>query len=154
MGEVSESEGVAAEGFEAAVDGFGGAVGGVVVEVGQYVGAAPMEGAAELGEFFECGGDTVAKRVDDLGHRGLAAAPVGVCVGGDQALIEPPRQFDGQVVLVSENRFQPVFLAGTKQRVAGTQGAPNPVERIAGATAIPAGLLLDALAAQVELVAG
>ena len=40
MGEVSESEGVAAQGFQAAVDGFGGAVGGVVVEVGQHIGAA------------------------------------------------------------------------------------------------------------------
>ena len=46
MGEVAESEGVSAEGFEAPVNGFGRAVGGVVVEVGR---AAAVQGAAELG---------------------------------------------------------------------------------------------------------
>ena len=56
MGEVAESEGVSAQGFQAAVDGFGGAVGGVVVEVGQHVGAAAVQGAAELGQFFQSGG--------------------------------------------------------------------------------------------------
>jgi hypothetical protein len=35
VGEVAESEGVAAQGFQAPVDGFGGAVGGVVVEEGR-----------------------------------------------------------------------------------------------------------------------
>src|SRR6185436_20630880 len=56
VGEVAESQGVAAEGFEAAVDGFGGSVGGVVVEVGQHVGAAPMQGASELGQFLQAWG--------------------------------------------------------------------------------------------------
>ena len=46
MGEVAESEGVSAKGFEAPVNGFGRAVGGVVVEVGR---AAAVQGAAELG---------------------------------------------------------------------------------------------------------
>jgi hypothetical protein len=35
----------------------------VVVEVGQYVGSASIEGAPELGGFFEGVGDTVAQRV-------------------------------------------------------------------------------------------
>ena len=49
MGEVSESEGVAGQGFQTAVAGFGGAVGGVVIGEGQYVVAAPT-GAPELGD--------------------------------------------------------------------------------------------------------
>jgi hypothetical protein len=45
-------------------------------------------------------------------------------------------------------------LAAAQQRVSGAQGAPHPVEGIAGAAAVAAGRLLDALAAQVELGAG
>ena len=56
MGEVSESEGVAAQGFQASVDGFGGPVGGVVVEERQDVGAAALQGAAQLGDLLESGG--------------------------------------------------------------------------------------------------
>jgi len=116
VGEVSESEGVAAECFQAAVDGLGRAVGGVVVEVGQYVGAAPPQGAAELGQFLQNRGDAAAQRVDDRGHHGLAAASVGVSVGGDQALVEAPAQFNSEVGLVSENCFQPGFLTIIEQR--------------------------------------
>jgi len=61
VGQIPESKGVAAQGFEAAVDGFGGAVGGVVVEVGQYVGVAAPQGAAQLGQFFEDGGYAAAQ---------------------------------------------------------------------------------------------
>jgi hypothetical protein len=46
VGEVAESEGVSAQGFQAAVDGVGGAVGGVAVEVGRHIVAAPVQGAA------------------------------------------------------------------------------------------------------------
>jgi hypothetical protein len=52
MGEVSESEGVSAECFQASVDGLGGAVGAVVVELGQHVGAAAPQGVADLGQFL------------------------------------------------------------------------------------------------------
>ena len=75
-------------------------------------------------------------------------------VGSDEALVEAPAQFDGEVVLVGENGFQSGFLASVEQRVSGAQGAPCSVERIAGAAAVPARLLLDALAAQVELGPG
>jgi hypothetical protein len=46
VGEVSESEGVAAQCFQAAVDCFGGAVGGVVVEERKDVVAAPSNAAS------------------------------------------------------------------------------------------------------------
>jgi hypothetical protein len=53
VGELAESEGVSAEGFEASVDGFGGSVGGVVVEERHDVIAAAPQGAAELGDLVE-----------------------------------------------------------------------------------------------------
>ena len=51
--QIAEAEGVASEGFEAAVDGLGRAVRGPVSEVGQDVVAAPVQGAPEGGEFLE-----------------------------------------------------------------------------------------------------
>jgi len=75
-----------------------------------------MEGAAELGQFLQYGRDAVAQSVDDGGHHGLAAASVGVSVGGDHALIEAPAQFDREMGLVSEYGFQPGSLAGSEQR--------------------------------------
>ncbi len=46
VGEIFEAEGVSAEGSQSAVAGFGGSVGGVVVEVGEYVVAAAVQGAS------------------------------------------------------------------------------------------------------------
>ena len=56
MGEVSESEGVAAQGFQSPVDRFGGPVGGVVVKEGQDVGSASPQGAAELDDLLQPAG--------------------------------------------------------------------------------------------------
>ena len=106
-GEVYESEGVAAQGFQAAVDGFGGSVGSVVIEVGQYVGVAAPQGTAQLCQFLDGGGHAAAQSVDARGHHGLAAAPVGLAVGGDDALIDAPGHQDRQVVIIGEDRAEP-----------------------------------------------
>ena len=82
------------------------------------------------------------------------AAAVGLAVGGDEALVEAPADFDGDVILVGENGFQAGFLASAEQRVPGAQGAPHPIEQIPGAAAVPAGLLLDTLTTQIQLRAG
>ena len=55
MGEIAESQGVAAQCFQSAVDGFGRPVGGVVIEEGQDVCAAAPQGAAQLCQFLEHG---------------------------------------------------------------------------------------------------
>lgn len=125
-----------------------------MVEVGKHVGAAPPQRAAELGQFLERVGEAVAQGDDDRGHHGFAAAAVGLGVGGDQALVEAPAQLDREVGLIGENGFQSGFLARIEQRIAGAQRAPHTVERVTRAAAVPACLLLDALAAQVELGAG
>ena len=83
---------------------------------GQPISAAPPQRAAELGEFSECVGDTTAQRVDDRRHYGLVRRRSGVCVGGDEALVDAPAQFDGDVGLVGENSFQPCLLTRAQQR--------------------------------------
>lgn len=76
-----------------------------MVEEGQHIVAASVQGAAQLGEFFEGSVYTTAQRVDDRGHHGLAAAAVGVVVGGDDALVDAPGHHDGEMVVVGEDRF-------------------------------------------------
>ncbi|GAA0333971.1 hypothetical protein GCM10009529_10440 [Micropruina glycogenica] len=67
VGEVSEAEGGAAEVFESSVDGFGGAVGGAwMVEVGQYVAGASVQGGAEFAEFGQGGGNAAGDAFDDF----------------------------------------------------------------------------------------
>ena len=53
-----------------------------------------------------------------------------------------------------ENAGEAGVLASREQLQAGAGDAPNPVERVAGMTTPAQGLLLDALAAGVELGAG
>ena len=53
-----------------------------------------------------------------------------------------------------EHAGQPVMLAGRKQLRAGAGDAADAVERISGVPAPAQGLLLDALADQVELGPG
>lgn len=154
MGEVSESESVAAQSFWHSVDGFGGSVGGVVIEERQYVVAAAPQGAAQLCQFLEYGGHAAAQRVDDRGHHGFAATAVGVAVGGDDALVDTPGHLHWEVSVVGEHRAQAGLLAAGEQRDAGAQSAAHAVERVTGAAAVTVGLLLDALAGQVQFDAG
>jgi hypothetical protein len=87
VGEVAESEGVAAQRFQPAVDRFGGAVGGVVVEERQNVGAAALQGAPELSDLLQPGGHHAAYRINEPDHCLFAAAPVRIGVGSDDLLI-------------------------------------------------------------------
>src|SRR6478672_12543031 len=93
-------------------------------------------------------------RVDQPGHCSLTAAPVGIGVGGDDLLIDQPGELDGEVLVGVENAGEAGVLASREQLQAGAGDAPNPVERVAGMTTPAQGLLLDALAAGVELGAG
>ena len=64
----------------------------------------------------------------------------------DDPLVDAPSYDDRDVGFVGEHGRQPGLLAAAQQRHAGPQGAAHPVERISAAAAMPAGLLLDALA--------
>ena len=121
MGEVAESEGVAAEGFQPSVDGFGGAVGGVVVEVGQDVVTAPVQGPAEGRELPDAGHGT---RVDD-------GAPAVLAYEGPLAFwdwvveLNYLASSDGVVVLQQQRGATPV-------RVPVRRGAHTVYARVTG----------------------
>jgi hypothetical protein len=111
VNEVPDAEGVAALRFQASVDGFGGSVSGVVVEVGEHVGAAALQGSAELGQLFQPGGNSGTQGIDDRGHHGLSAAPIRVGMGGDDSLVDAPGHGDRDVA-GSANTGQPGSSAG------------------------------------------
>jgi len=58
------------------------------------------------------------------------------------------------VGFVGEHGGEALVLAIGEQLGAGAQDPPDPVERVPGAAAVPTGLLLQALAAAVQGVAG
>jgi hypothetical protein len=62
--------------------------------------------------------------------------------------------FDGQVLVGVENAVEAGVLAGGEQLQAGANDAADPIERIAGMSGPPQGVLLDALADQVQLGRG
>lgn len=82
------------------------------------------------------------------------AGPVGITVGGDDALIDAPGRLDLDMLVDGEHRLDPRALPVSRQRFPGVQGAADPVERIAGMPAMAESLLLDALPGAVEGVAG
>lgn len=103
--EVAEPECGTAQVLEPAVDRLGGAVAGAgTVEVGQHVGCAFLQRAAERGDLDQCVRDTGADRVDQLDHQLAATAPVLVSVGGDHSLVDAPGRLDFDMRVVGEQR--------------------------------------------------
>ena len=90
--------------FEASVDGFGGAVAGVgVVEVGQDVPGSAFERSAQRDELGQTPRYTRGGQGVDLGlHQGLTADFVGISVGVDNALVDTPRDLEGNVAIAGE----------------------------------------------------
>ena len=124
------------------------------VEVGQHVDPAFLQCATE--------GDELGQR---LRTRWLSASisytiklattsPVGFAVGGDHALVDAPGRFDLNVVVVGEQRLEPLLLLVGEELDAGVQGAAGPVERIVRAAAVAVDGLLDPASAPVQGVAG
>lgn len=60
------------------------------VEVGKHVVGALLQRAVELGELLETIGDAGAGRCDQPGYQFAARGGVGVAVGRDHALLDPP----------------------------------------------------------------
>ncbi len=141
--------------LEATVDRLGGAVAGAgLVEVGQDVGGASVQGSPEGVQLAQRSGDTVAERLDELRHQRSASGAVGCAVGGDHALVDAPGRLDLDVLVGGEQVVQSLCLLGREQVSAGVQGPPRAVERVVLAAAVPMGVLLDSPAALVECVAG
>lgn len=75
-------------------------------------------------------------------------------VGGDDLLVSPPGHLDRGVLVVSEHGLEAGALPVGEQPEPGAKGASDAVERVPSASTVSEGVLLDALAAQVELVPG
>jgi hypothetical protein len=94
------------------------------------------QGPAQVPQLGQRGGDARAKALDERGHRCAGSGAVGVAVRGDQPLIDPPGGFDLHVLGVSEQDHEPLALAVGEQGLAGVQGPPGPVQRVAGQAAV------------------
>ena len=139
VGEVAEAEGQATQVLEATVHGFGRSVARArPVEVGQDVAGASGQGAAELAQFYQRLRHTVGEGVDHGAHLDAAGCPVGVTVGGDHALVDPPGALDLHVPVPSEELVKALVLAVGEQVSPGVQGPPRGVERVALASAVSA----------------
>ena len=163
MGEVPEAEGGPSEVLEAADQGscrrrhFSASVGPFelpVVEPGEDVVAAGVEGAAELGEFFQGCQDGGLDAVDHGGEGLVPECPVGVAVGVDDVLGDPLGVLDAKVLVVGEEGVEAGLLPVGEERGAGAQGAAGPVERVVPTASAAGQLALNALAGGVQFVAG
>ena len=90
--------------FEASVDGFGRTVAGVgVVEVGEDVSGSAFERSAQRDEFGQAPGYARGGQCVDVGlHQGLTADCVGISVSIDNALVDTPGDFEGNVAIAGE----------------------------------------------------
>jgi len=79
---------------------------------------------------------------------------VGLAVGGDDALVDPPGRFALDVGLDGDHGGEPLALSVGEQLGPGAQDPPDPVERVPGATAVAAGGLLESLTAAVQGIPG
>jgi hypothetical protein len=141
--------------LEPAVDRFGRPVGGAgSVEVGQHVRGSALEGPSERGELGQGGRDAGADGVDEPLHRRSASAAVGVAVGGDHPLVDPPGRLDLDVLLGIEQPGEPLSLLVGEQIGAGVQGPAGGVERIVLPAAVAVEVLLHAAPTPVKGVAG
>jgi len=113
-----------------------------------------VQGPPEGDELGQGGRHVVAEGVDDRSQGGLRGLPVGVPVGGDDALVDAPGRFALDVGLDGDHGGEPLALSVGEQLGPGAQDPPDPVERVPGATAVAAGGLLESLTAAVQGIPG
>lgn len=124
------------------------------VEVGEHVSGALLQGAAELGDLLEAVGHPGADRCDQAGHQVAARGRVGVAVGLDHAVVDPPGDLDRDMVVACEQGPQPGGLLVGEEVGAGVQRPTGLVERVVLVTPAPVDDLLDPPAAFVQRVVG
>lgn len=141
--------------FQSAIEGFCRAVGGVgALEVGQDVCGAPLEGAPQGDDLSEGGGNAAADDLDDVGQLGSPGLGVGIAVGGHDLLVDAPGGFHPDVSVLGEDALQAGALLVCEEIHPGVQGLAHPVQGVPGPASMPGGVLLDALAAVVQGIAG
>lgn len=155
VAEVGEAEGDAAQVFGPAVDGFGGPVAGErMIEEGQDIPQAAFEGARQGLQLAGRVGGSGVDAVDELVHHAARLAPVGLGVAGDDLLVGALHDLQLLVVFVPEQPVEQGALPVGEGGVGLEQDSADPVQRVLLRAAPAGGLLLEALAALGELVAG
>ena len=155
VGEVAETESGAAQVLNAPVDRLCRPVAGAwPVEEREHVEGALPKGTAKLADIDERGRDAVAKRVDHRLHHLFRLLLLGLAVGGDNALVNAPGRFDLDMLLDREHGVEAGGVLVDEQTCTGVQGPARLLQRIPDAATMPENVLLDALPAPVEGVAG
>lgn len=117
--------------FESAVDGLGGSVAGAgPVEVDEDVAGSLAEGAAQLAELAQGGGNAFFEGVEDGGHCLLTLGGVGVAVRRDHPLQDAPGGLDLDVVLVGEQYAEAFSSPVGEEVLTGVQGLAGPAQRV------------------------
>ena len=96
----------------------------------------------------------MADRFDQLEHQFAALRPIGVAVGGDHALVDPPGHLDLGVLVDGKQGVQTLVLLVGEQVGAGVQGPPGSVERVILTVSVPVDGVLDPPTATVQGIAG
>ena len=107
--------------FEECVDGFGGAACGVeMIEVGQDVPGSAFECSSQCDDLREGARHArVAETVYFGLHQGLTTDFIGIAIGVDNALVDAPGDFEGDVAIAGEQVEDPVLLAWGEQAGSG-----------------------------------
>ena len=123
--------------LEPAVDRLRGSVGGAgPVEVGEHVRGPLLEGAPQPSQLGQRRRDVVAEVVDDGPHELAALGLVGMAVGTDDPLVDPPRGLHLDVFLGREQRLQPRGLLVGEEAMAGVKRAPGSVQGVVRAPSV------------------
>lgn len=155
MGQVPEPQCGAAEMLEAAVDRFRRAVADAgVVEEREDVARAALGRPSEGDQLWQILRDAARELGDDALEDLLPRGAFLVPVGGHGALVEIPGDLDGDIIgMRVEHRLELRELGLLQQPEPRPEQTAATVERVAGAAAVPEGLLLDTLAGLVERIA-
>ena len=141
--------------FEPTIECFCGTVAGArPVKVREHIPGPAFQGTAKCNNLGQRSGNAGTDRVDECLHELFPSGAVRFAVGGNDALVDAPGCLDFCVIVRNEQGLQPVLLLVSEQIVPGVQGPASCVERVPGPSAVPNGLLLNALTASVQGIAG
>ncbi len=112
------------------------------------------QGAAQALQLGQRGRHAAAQGVDDGAQLAASGDPVRVTVGGNGLLVDGPGHLDLDALIASQGGVDAGSLPVGEHWLAGVPGAADVEQWVASMTAVPEGVLLDALVAGVQNVAG
>ena len=142
--------------FEASIDGFGGAACGMgMIKVGQDVPGSAFERSSQRDDLREGARHShVAETVYFGLHQGLTADFIGIAIGINNALVDAPGDFEGDVAIAGEQVEDPVLLAWDEQAGSGVEHTASLVEGIRAPAAPMVEFMLNAPTTLIESITG